>query len=566
MTLPAGIFVFLFGAGAFVGLQGVSPPPHGGSPSGRIVSSNQHPHPVQSRTAPERDAVRLLKAAEAQSAGLDPATRAFVLWQSSRGYLKIDRQHVKDVLTRAFELTVVIESEGSQKCPDAEACGAKVWLQKHILRELIEQSQQIGEAELTRADPQVRESLSGELFRYYIEHGDFGRSRRLLDELAMTSPYPYDAAAELISALPHGRDSEKASIFSQALYHFEQHDSGSRSGISSFSALLLKAWSNLPAALVLEGVDLTLEAAKKADGDQNRVRVEVSSDKGDAFFSSQYEAWLFQLLPIIERLDDEKAQDLIARSSDTMRAALSQYPGGLQSVDTGAYGRPTKPNMSNESVNIVGEGSSQEGALLEMNNQIIRREDHIATEAENDPDQALSDAMALPLHSPLAVDVSPRGTMLKQVAVRAAPISAGISQRAMRELSKLDDIPLTTKALLLEDLPDAYVRTGDLDAARNTVEKLLQIAVKLYEHDSDPNDPNQSFKAMWPSTNVWLRCVSVASKLDNDIAQEIFRVTSDADIRAFEQVALANSMLGVKQEPLSTIEKHKDSYSARIVP
>ena len=136
----------------------------------------------------------------------------------------------------------------------------------------------------------------------------------------------------------------------------------------------------------------------------------------------------------------------------------------------------------------------------------------------------------------------------------------------MQEISKLNDIPLSSKALLLGDLPDIYIRIGDEEGARDTLKELLKTAAQLFERDNDSNDPNQAFKATWPSTNVWRQCVKIAAKLDPSLADEIIRDTPDADIRAFERIALANSLLGVDKEALSIIERHKDSERALIIP
>ena len=75
----------------------------------------------------------------------------------------------------------------------------------------------------------------------------------------------------------------------------------------------------MPGALVLQAIDQLLERAKSADevqrnnGEQN-LRVGISADKGDAYFDSQYEFRLFQLMPVLEQLDPSRAETFKARA------------------------------------------------------------------------------------------------------------------------------------------------------------------------------------------------------------------------------------------------------------
>lgn len=504
----------------------------------------------------------LLQTAEEQAGGLDPVPRAFILWQASHGYNEVDRRKSESVLKNAFQATLSIPRGQNQQCSDVEGCGVKYWLQSHILRELIEGSQRPPEPQLAEAEPEVRQALATDMFHYYTEHRQFDRSRELLDQLASQNSYPYDAVTELLSALPRQRSPEKVLLFSKALSHFIQEGGDSRAEIDGFCTLILTTWRELPPALVLQAIGDILDAAAQADKrQQHSARVEVSSDRGDAFFSTQYDARLFQLLQVIRHIDSDKAQDLLERS-DEVRAALKQYPQGLQSKNTSIQSAAS----TFESVSVVGKGSSAEGALMQMNYQIVRREMQIERESVDNPEQAFSDAMGLPLQNPLAPDVSPRATALMTVAAKAARGNPSISRKAMREITMLNDIPLSSKALLLIDLPNIYIRIGDEEGAHDSLNSLLKIAAQLFERDNDPDDPNQAFKAMWPSTNVWRQCIKIAAKLNPALTDQIIRETPAVDIRAFESVALANSLLGVDKEPLSIIERHKDSERALIIP
>lgn len=110
---------------------------------------------------------------------------------------------------------------------------------------------------------------------------------------------------------------------------------------------------------------------------------------------------------------------------------------------------------------------------------------------------------------------------------------------------------------MLAELPEIYLRLGDQDEARNSLNELVKIAVELYSHDSDLNDPNQAFKGMWPSANLWRHCMALAAKLTPIPVEEIMEEIPDPEIRTFERITLANALLGADIPSLSIMERHK---------
>jgi hypothetical protein len=129
--------------------------------------------------------------------------------------------------------------------------------------------------------------------------------------------------------------------------------------------------------------------------------------------------------------------------------------------------------------------------------------------------------------------------------------------------------PFTTRVyspqmVATRQVPEIYLRLGDDEGARDSLDELIKIADKLYSIDSDADDPNQAFKAMWPSANLWRDCVALAAKLAAVRAEEIIRGIPDPEIRAFERITLANSLLGADIPSLSIIEKHKTGIIASM--
>lgn len=373
--------------------------------------------------------------------------------------------------------------------------------------------------------------------------------------------FPYDAATHLLEALPAGRDGDRQAIFSQALDSFARRGEELYPGYDDLATIVLRFWRDLPAALVLQAIDQIFERAKDADvvqqnkGDQ-ALRVGMSTRKGDAYFDSVYQFRVFQLMPVLEELDQTRAESLRRGSSDA-RVALERYPHGLQSP-------AGKESPEIFSIGAYGRNDSPEAAAEQANLQLARQQAQILRQVTKNPKQALSAALDLPVTSPVLPEYNPRASTLKGIAARV-PVGKNnaVAREALQEMRKLvDRMPATSQAQMLEDVPDLYLRLGDEEGARTMLHQLADVADKLYEIDADLSDPNQAFKVWWPSSNAWWNCLAVAGKLNPSPAEQIIEGIQDDEIKAFERVAFANSLLGTKTARFSIIQKHKNKASA----
>ncbi len=539
-------------------------------PSTKSRAQLSHKPPKPKLTAQQKLGLRQLEIAQAEAAGLQPDMRAFVLWQASRGYATLYPSKADSLLKEALTVTQAIESTEDElkECAEPAFCGPVHWLQEQILLDLIRRSKQLGPVEqfLTNADPGFRQLLGSALLERYIDEKHFDRARQLLNQLADDQgSFPYRDATRLIEALPPEQEGDRQAIFSQALDSFTRHGAELYPMDGDFAIMVLRFSEKLPGALVLQAIDQLLDRAKAADesqrnnGEQN-LSVGVSANKGDAYFDSHYEFRLFQLMAVLEQLDPLRAESLRRERSD-VRAALERYPRGLDSLGAlSARGEPT--GIMN--IGTVDRDNSPEAAAEQLNFEVSRRQRQINGEAEKNPRQALSDAMTLPLTHPLGgMDFSPRAMTLQSVAWIALTRNPVVSKEALQEIRKIaDPMPPRSQAQVLEDLPDLYLRMGDETDARKTLDQLLGVAARLYEKDADLSDPNQAFKVWWPSSNVWWRCIAFAAKLDPSPVEQIIAEIQDDEIKAFERIAFANSLLGVGTARFSIIEKRKNGLSA----
>src|SRR6266849_371062 len=520
-------------------------------------------------TAQQKLGLKQLQVAQSEAATLQPDMRAFVLWQASRGYEKVDPPQSSSLLKEALTATQAIKSpeESLKECAEPAFCGPRHLLQEKILRDMIRQSKQsdLIEQFLETSEPEFRQLLSSQLLERYIEEKDFDRAHDLLNQVADEQGYfPYGDATRLIEALPPEREGDRQAIFSQALDSFPQHQQELYPGWDDLATMVLRFWQDLPAPLVLQAIDQILERAKDADevhrnSGEQALRVGMSAKKGDAYFDSAYQFRVFQLMPVLEQLDQTRAESLLRESSD-VRAALERYPHGLGSPSTRSGGQES-PEI--RSIGAVGRDYSPEAAAEQANSELARQQDRILSEAQKNPKQALSAALGLPLTNPVLPEYNPRASILKAIARIAVNRNATVARAALQEMRKLvDPMPARSQAQMLEDLPDLYLRLGDEEDARKTLDQLVAVAARLYQTDADLSDPNQAFKVWWPSSNLWWRCLAFAGKLNPSPAEQIIEEIQDDEIKAFERVAFANSLLGAGTARFSIIEKHKHGVTA----
>jgi hypothetical protein len=245
--------------------------------------------------------------------------------------------------------------------------------------------------------------------------------------------------------------------------------------------------------------------------------------------------------------------------------ALDHYPRSLGSMNA-LPSRDTQPHTHYmPGILSIGTVDTAQAAAEGYQRELTRQQARILSDADRDPKQALSVAMDLPLSRGSEPDYSPRASTLISLARIVATSNPAVSKAALEQVRTIAaKMSPRTQASILRLVPEIYLRLGDDEGARDSLDELIKIAGKLYSIDSDADDPNQAFKAMWPSSNLWRDCVAFAAKLAPARAEEIIRDIPDPEIRAFERITLANSLLGADIPSLSIIEKHKTGIVASM--
>lgn len=492
------------------------------------ASATKGPKPDSSQ---ERG-LRLLQAAQVEAAGLQPDMRAYVLWRASYGYAATDPEVSTKLARDAFAASQSIEDPNSPSTcggPLGSDSDIKGWIQERVLLDMIHKDNVVDvQARLPSAETAARNRITGELVRYYLDKKQLRRAQDQLSQLADADQYPFNAAAALLLAIGPEHSADRMTIFQQALSNFEQHASAQAFKPEDIGSFIERTWNQVPPSLALEAVDKVLDAAKS----QANVHFSMNSEKGSIALNSPYQLRLFQLLPVLEQLDKDRAHSLL-RDNPELEAQLHAYPQGMQSLNS---------DQTFFSYGMSGSAAPPAGSVEQANAQLRQRVFDIIRDAEKDPALALSEAYGLPVES-AGFAPSPRAQALMQIASQTGKKKAALTKSALDELVKIEDQLTPEQMRDVAKFPELYLVLGDQEGAKKALKALLKAAERAYAQDTDAEDPNKAFKGVWPSVDMWRQCVQVAGRISPELAEEIISDIPDPDIVALEKVAFASALL-----------------------
>ena len=505
-------------------------------------------------TPQQERGLRLLKSAEADLAGLQPDMRAFALWRASYAYVPVDRKKSEQLAENSFSAAQAIEQRDEDRCgPIGSAGDIQTSIQEDVLRELIRKDKiPYVERLLPGANDYVRSQIAAQLVQHYVAKRDFSHSLQLLSDSADSTQYPFGAAADLLLALGPERSADRMTIFNQALNNFEQHGSNGGFGQDDMPSFLGRTWNHVPPALALEAVDKMLDEAKSKGSHSH---ISMATEKGSIDLSSDYQQRLFQLLPILQELDKDKA-DAILRDNAEARAQLAKYPKGMNSLKS--EGNVYSYGITDDD---APQPTSMTGRQLEL--QIMQRMNQIDHESNKDPSQAIADALMLPLQGGFPSS-SPRATALMNIAGSIEKKKPSLAKSALDEIMKISDQLNPQQIQSIADLPSKYAELGENDSAQKALKPLLKAAEQIYAHDIDADDPNRGFKGTWPSTELWRKSVQIAGRISPPLAEEVLAGIPDQDIAVLEKISYASSLLGASAGPISIGDCRKNGASYSV--
>lgn len=530
MRVRLGLVAFMILAAT---LQGQAPKPQ---PARKSLSAA----PAKSRLTPEqKQGLDILRSQAGLAKGFAPVMRTFALFEIARGYETIRDSRSMRTLEEAFEASQTIEDE-------PVSTQVKRSLQTQIIRKLVVLNPAYCESLLDQLSGGPRMIAITELVNKDTKDKQFGRALALLNQTG-DEEFPYQTAGELMEALPQQMAADRQNLFAQALSSYTQHEHA-KFGADDFGVFVSRFWQTVPPEMALQAVD---ELLKQAHGSDTQVQITVGAQKGSASFNSNYEYVLFEVLPILRELDHDRADELVQENHD-VHSALQQYPDGLKSLNP-RDGTPTSMSIRT--------GNREEASADDRyQDELQKRESKIREEAGKDPKQALAGIMSLPDFR------NARLLGLIDLAKDLVKTSPGYAREALSEALKI--IPSVKEEFLqgalLLDIAETYARLGDTAAMQEVIERGFKLAEKLYDADSDADDPNQAFKGSWPSTVTWSRFTSLLAKSSSAAALAKVSNIPDPEIQAVERIAVANGLLGAKGGLSIVIVKTKDTNNYSI--
>jgi hypothetical protein len=121
----------------------------------------------------------------------------------------------------------------------------------------------------------------------------------------------------------------------------------------------------------------------------------MTSAKGSVVLNSGYALRLFQLLPILQELDKDKAVALL-RDQTEVADQLRTYPKGMQSLQS-------ENTSFSYGVTDGGSGADRAAAKQQIEAQMQERVEAVLHQADTDPTGALAKALTLTVRVPSTI-------------------------------------------------------------------------------------------------------------------------------------------------------------------
>lgn len=497
----------------------------GAAPQAQSQIPNQGP----GKTSPAMKtlAVQILSAVGSQASGFSPPMAAATYFMIGRTYQSMDPAASRKYFEQAYDV--------ARHLQDDQPFGLG-YLQTEIVREMAVIAPRTIENELPQPAMQ-RNVVLQTLVDDYIKQAKLEHAFELLRQME-TEPEVDVAARHLMTAVTPKSNVNRAAIFSLALriYRENVHPTITAGYPEDLGSLTVRFWKDLPPQLVHEAIDELLKQADPANApEKSQVRtasMSATNRSGTVTFANEYEFRIFQLLPILRKIDPPEA-DSLANDVPKLRIALQKYPGGLESLDP-SVGDDTSTGEGRDASYRIGSSTTVQGAATRS--EINRAYDQIEADAAEHPNEALAKASAIP-------DKPTRVRILLDVAGEVYKTAPGTANSALsKALDSAEDIHPSSLQWFFK-AAELYMLMGKPDDAQRALEDSSTAVLDLYAQDSNSDDPNLALKAYWPSTIAWQEVIAEAAKISPDIALKCVKTVPDDEIRAVEQVFLASEMI-----------------------
>ncbi len=495
-------------------------------------------------------AIQLLEQSDAQSRAFEAPLRTYMLLQIAQAYLPLDKSKSQTLFKDAFTSSLEIRDDDE----------LKQRLQDPILTGLLTISQPDVEELLPQAEPPARQKATNAIIQRYLTNKNFGRAVELTEGMNSWTEFPYGTAAQVMAVLPDTMNGDFRTLFTQAVSSYSTHEHKGINIGGSLPVLIVKFAGKLPPQQVEDAIDEVLKQAKQ----QDNASITLSGEGGTASFGSAYDYQLFQLLPTLRKVDEGRAKKLLDEDQ-AVKALSQQYGNGVQSLDPGLAdspnAKPDQPRHSGLSVDVRNGDSGRSGPSPEdqMRAELDRRARQITRDSEQDPMQAIAQAMTLPASFEGGASRETALLGIAQANIKKNPMAA---KQAFDELRKSSQqLKPQQQVRYFAAAAKGYVQLGEMESAQKTVSEGMKVADDLLVQDKNADDPNKAMKAWWPSVDGYRQFLEIETSISQKEALAMLSDIQDEEMQTIERVMFTNALLGkpMKQSIVSVKTKNNNS-------
>jgi tetratricopeptide (TPR) repeat protein len=532
-----------------------------GGPGPREQGEKKSEPPISPQD--RKRAMALLDSVEGPVRGMDGATQAQALIQIAKAYSTTDKKKALSLLDDAMS---AIRGAQLQFTNERMKTRTRDRIQRSIVQAMLPLDESHVEKLMTEVEPELQQAILGQLLQYYTDRKEDDKAIAAIEQIARTNEMPYGQAAVVMGRMGPEQSAEQRSLFTEAMNSYDLHDDPGQMKSGGFPDLIMQFHSKLPPELVRQAADLVLAHAKKGDDKAiedgvGKPSIGIGSSKGAVQFSSLYDFALFQLEPAIREADPQYADALLKEHRDA-QLFLTKYPGGL----AGLRGNESDPNSMGMMMSMSGgappkggggggggrSGPGGPGGQGGPSPLDMQRQEKIREDAESHPQDAMA---AVPTLSSPEMQVQSYLGIASASSKKNSSVAHSALNKAMELNSKLQPEEQVRTAI---DAASIYRRMEDTEAAKNALEKAVDLGDQILKQDTNAEDPNQAPRWYWPSTAAWRSSMEVATKLDSRWAMSLLKGITDEDIRALNQLAIASELLHIAPRMTETMTIHKD--------
>ena len=514
-------------------------------------------------TMPERKALArpLLLHAESIAARSNPATRAILLYHTAGAWVNLDRAKEVALYKKAFAAARQIEPAQARS------------IEYDILSDLLPLAPSATLHLIPKAEHERQDGLYREEIDYTLCHNDVARAIRIFDQAADAGIVAEPSAASILMAIPQTNTAERVHVFNTAMATYKTHaltDSIDQWGIWNASSLIAYYWQSLPAPAVLRGIDIVLDRAAERDKLQP-----IAGNIGSLSYKKRVDMELFAVIPALKKLAPARAGVLLTEHPAVVEF-LGRFPEGLPSVfphglfgNDGAIKSCSQSTGTSTATYATAQGAhaaNLTSADMGLEFTIPLNLKEVRVKSEVWPPRAVPDLFGSPSTCPPAHILASVGMLdlrnlppcgesclysqadsLNIVAERCTydPRKAEALSALAGLVELLPQMPADKQIDYLANAADLYLRLGERPAAASTVKTGFELAATLLSQDKASPRLQSVRKAVWPSTEVYRRMISLGVNADFEQTSAAVEAIPDADLGEIERVMLARALLGV---------------------